>query len=407
MPAPSPCADLASLRSHVCGAAATFDAQPLDLDDAVLALHEWTAIGHAAQAAATLAAARIEETGPPPSAGARDAAEFVAKTTGTTTTKAKERIETGTRLRDHDRTRSKAAAGALSPEQASAVADAVAADPSAEDALLDTAERSSLRELRDKCAQTKAAVTDMAERERRIHEQRCVRRYTDRDGAEHLHAMGNKREMALIDQALKPFVDRRFKQARADDVREPLEAYAFDALVDLCTESVDGSAAPGPRRKDPVRHLGVLRIDLEALVRGHVEPGETCEIAGLGPISVETAREMLGESILKLVVTKGVDVVNVTHLGRGPNTAQKIALLWQQPGCTREGCSRTARTEYDHSDGVEYRNTKHTRLDETEPLCRPDHDLKTYFGWALVEGKGKRPMVPPDDPRHPNYRPPP
>ena len=111
------------------------------------------------------------------------------------------------------------------------------------DPLLATAERSSLRELRDKCAQTKAAVTDMAERERRIHEQRCVRRYTDRDGAEHLHAMGNKREMALIDQALKPFVDRRFKQARADGVREPLEAYAFDALVDLCTESVDGSAA--------------------------------------------------------------------------------------------------------------------------------------------------------------------
>ena len=44
-----------------------------------------------------------------------------------------------------------------------------------------------------------------------------------------------------------------------------------------------------------------------------------------------------------------------------------------------------------------------------DPLCDPDHDLKTYEGWALVEGKGKRPMVPPDDPRHPRFtqRPPP
>ena len=32
------------------------------------------------------------------------------------------------------------------------------------------------------------------------------------------------------------------------------------------------------------------------------------------------------------------------------------------------------------------------------------HDLKTYKGWALVEGSGKRPMVPPDDPRHPRYK---
>jgi len=45
---------------------------------------------------------------------------------------------------------------------------------------------------------------------------------------------------------------------------------------------------------------------------------------------------------------------------------------------------------------------------ETEPLCDLDHDLKTYKGWALVEGKGKRLMVPPDDPRHPRHgRPPP
>ena len=57
-----------------------------------------------------------------------------------------------------------------------------------------------------------------------------------------------------------------------------------------------------------------------------------------------------------------------------------------------------------HEKGFEYRKTKHTRLDELRFLCDPDHDLKTRFGWALLEGPGVQPMVPPDDPRHPNNR---
>jgi BarA-like signal transduction histidine kinase len=43
--------------------------------------------------------------------------------------------------------------------------------------------------------------------------------------------------------------------------------------------------------------------------------------------ATRTARDLLGESIVKLVITNGVDVANVTHLGRGPTAAQRIALL--------------------------------------------------------------------------------
>ena len=398
------CTDIGALRTSVCRAAAGFDAHVLDRDDAVTALQEWTAIAHAAEAAASLTAARLEQCGPPPSAGARDAAEFIAKQTGITTSKAKERIQTGDRLQRNDLTRATATAGRLSPEQTAAIGDAVAADPSAEASLLSCASTGSLGELRDRCAQTKAAVTDLAEQEHRIHARRSLRRYTDRDGAEHLHAVGTKCDLARIDRALKPYLDRRFKAARADGVREPLEAYTFDALVDMCTDSADGPAADNEKQRSPIRNLTVVRVDLEALTRGHPTSGETCEIAGLGPVSIQAAREMLGESILKLVITRGVDVLNVTHLGRGPNTAQKIALLWQSRACTREGCPRTGRLEYDHKYGFEYAKTKHTRIDETEPLCDPDHDLKTYHGWALVDGTGKRPMVPPDDPRHPRFK---
>jgi len=96
--------------------------------------------------------------------------------------------------------------------------------------------------------------------------------------------------------------------------------------------------------------------------------------------------------------------LHVTHLGRGPTLAQQIALLFQQPLCTVEGCYRT-RVEFDHRE--DWVRTRHTRVDECDPLCTHHHDQKTYGGWALIEGTGKRPMVCPDDTRHPRHRRPP
>jgi hypothetical protein len=108
---------------------------------------------------------------------------------------------------------------------------------------------------------------------------------------------------------------------------------------------------------------------------------------------------------LKLVITKGVDVMNVTHLGRSATVAQQVALWWASSACTVLGCPQTRRLQNDHR--YEWVKTKRTRVDELDPLCKHHHDLKTYEGWALVEGEGSRPMVPPADPRHPTGRPPP
>ncbi len=56
-----------------------------------------------------------------------------------------------------------------------------------------------------------------------------------------------------------------------------------------------------------------------------------------------------GGPILKAVVTKGKDVVNVTHLGRRPNAAQQTALDWLFPSCAAEGCgTRAAHLQSDH-----------------------------------------------------------
>ena len=398
---------LSELRDAVCAAASALEPERFDQATAIHGVEQWTAIVNAAAAARSLLAARALECGVP--VGASDDASWLASATGTTSARAKETIRAGRSMRTQRRTREAATNGRLSADQAAAITDAVDADPTAEDRLNDEAERTSLGELRNACAKTKAnADPDPSATERRIHAGRHVRRYRDAGGAEHLHATGTKVEMAKIDQALRPIIDEVFNERRGDGPRESLETYAFDALVRLADGSSAASAV-GKNGQPKLRYLGLLRIDWEALVRGIAEANEICEINGLGPIPVATARELLGESILKLVITKGEDVLHVTHLGRGPNAAQKVALLWQQPVCSREGCGRTGRLEADHRD--DYARVRCTELGNLDHYCDPDHDLKTRFGWALVEGTGKRPMVPPDDPRHPKNaaarRPPP
>jgi hypothetical protein len=122
----------------------------------------------------------------------------------------------------------------------------------------------------------------------------------------------------------------------------------------------------------------------------------------VGPISTRSARELLGESIVKLVITRGVDVANVTHVGRGPRAAQRIAILWSSPGCEVQGCSSTVGIQVDHR--VPWADDQVTEFANLDPLCVHHHRLKTHNGWALIAGTGKRPMVPPGDSRHPGHQ---
>jgi hypothetical protein len=128
--------------------------------------------------------------------------------------------------------------------------------------------------------------------------------------------------------ALESLIDDLYDRARADGRREPREAYAFDALVALAERD---ETMPTKKRGNKARYLAILRADLPALARGELAAGEVCEIAGIGSVPAAVARELLGEAVVKLVITKGVDVANVTHLGRGATAAQRVALLWSKP----------------------------------------------------------------------------
>jgi hypothetical protein len=334
------------------------------------------------------------------------------------------------------------------------VADAAAADPHAESQLLALAKKASLAELRTEAARVKAlADPDPEERRRRIHARRHLRSYTDAEGAWHLRVLNNPEVGAFIMAALAPLTDRLFKKARTEGRREPVEAYAADALAELAamflgaddeddeTADPDGSsteggprgpdngpntepgpgtepgpdteAGPAPRRAKRRRRRGgalakvITRIDLDCLLRGHALPGETCEIVGFGPVAVSAVYDMLDtmDPYLAAVVTKGEQVMGVAHLGRRANAHQQTALEWLFPECVVLGCSTQSRLETDHR--IDWADTHFTLLELLDRPCKHHHDLKTHHGWALVEGRGKRPMVAPDDPRHPRHKPPP
>jgi Domain of unknown function (DUF222) len=389
--------ELGLIERELATVVAAFDPSSVPVSSVVSTFESFDRIERLAASAKTLLACRLEETSEFQRSGQLSPAEFLAAKSGTSLTAAKEVLATSAKVPELPVVAEALRAGALSNAQAVTITNATSHAPAAQARLVDEAKKSSLRELRDEALRVKAAADpDRETTHSRIHAERSVRTYTDAEGAWNLHARGTAADGGRIEAALRPYIEAEFERARTEQRREALEAYLFDALV-----AAVGQSSPADDQPERLRFLGLLRVDVEALQRNDVADDEICEITGIGPIPVSTARAMLGESILKLVITKGVNVLHVTHLGRGPSAAQMVALLWQNPTCIVEGCPRTLR-EADHRE--DFRRTNHTRLDELELLCYEHHDKKTYEGWALVEGVGKRPLVPPDDPRHPNQK---
>jgi hypothetical protein len=354
-----------------------------------------------AAAAKLLLAPRVDEAGEWKRKGFRSAAEHLAAEAGTSVSAARSLLETSKRVAEQPKTERALRAGELSGPKAELVAGAVEVDLGSADRLLALAKAAPVAKVKEETLRTKASV-NADETYVRIHKERYAVSGTDAEGAWTFHARGTVDDGAVFVKALEDITDDYFNAARKHGRQEPTQAYAFDALIEMARRAA-GDSTNKKKASSAPKLLGLVRVDHAALVRGHVDGDEVCEIAGLGPIPALRARELLGDAVVKLVLTKGVDVANVTHLGRGPTVAQKIALWWQVPQCTSLDCTRVQRIQFDHR--KEWRTTHHTRLDEGDGLCGHCHDLKTRHGYALAEGTGKRPIVPPDDPRHPKNKP--
>jgi hypothetical protein len=397
--------DVRSQERSLAAFCAAFDPAAIPLSDAAEVYESLARMERLLAGVKVRMAPRVSESGVWRSRGHRSAADCLARLAGVSTGAAQQELATAEHLESAPATREAVRRGELSVPQAAALAEAAAADPAAETRLLNTAKKGSLRELRDECARVKAAADPDADaRYARIRRERSLRTFCDRDGAWNLHARGPADAGARVLARLETVIDELFVRARTDGCRGPREAYAFDALVALADRWAS-SLPPGEAPRSKPRFHGLLRVDVTALTRGHVEGDELCEITGVGPVPIRVAQELLGEAMLDLVITRGTDVATAVHLGRQPTAAQKAALLWTQPTCSRLGCDQTwTHAQIDHR--TPWAETHETSLAELDRLCPHDHRLKTHAGWALVPGTGKRLMVPPDHLLHPANAPP-
>jgi hypothetical protein len=129
-----------------------------------------------------------------------------------------------------------------------------------------------------------------------------------------------------------------------------------------------------------------VRVDHRALTRGHVEPGEICEIPGIGPIPVKVARQLAGDSILSVLVTDGVDVTAVAHAGRTIPASIRRALVERDEVCVVPGCEVRDRLEIDHVHPVGEGGL--TELANLVRLCHWHHYLKTHQRHRLEPIRG-------------------
>jgi len=144
-----------------------------------------------------------------------------------------------------------------------------------------------------------------------------------------------------------------------------------------------------------------VRVDHDALVRGHLEGGEICEIPGIGPIPVDVARRLAVDSILSVLVTDGVDVTAVARAGRTIPASIRTALIERDPVCVVPGCGLREGLEIDHVEP--FAQGGPTRLGNLVRLCHWHHYLKTHQrhrlerseeGWVWL-GPGEATAVPP------------
>ncbi|MBV8462057.1 MAG: DUF222 domain-containing protein, partial [Acidimicrobiales bacterium] len=398
-------------------------------------LQAFTDIEKLAAGGKLLTARRVESSNVWRKQGHRSAASHIAEAAGTGLGPAINTLQAARQLCDLPGAEQAVRKGRLSEVQVKEIASAAAVRPEAEGELLRAAAQEPLSVLKLRCRRAKATGQDQGASYRAIHRSRYLRNWVDDEGAVRLDARLTPDAGARLVAAVKRQADRLAAAARRAGVREPERAHLADALVRLSCRTADAGGAPSRRPGDAPPSLDVpdgqtsasgrraqgrrsgasgrgakrgpsgpgvadethpddgplamvhVRVDHAALLRGHTEAGEICEIPGIGPIPVEVARELASDSILSVLVTDGVDVTAVAHAGRTIPAALRRALFERDPVCVVPGCAIDDGLEIDHL--VPFADGGPTVIENLARLCQWHHYLKTHAGHRL-ERQGRQ-----------------
>ena len=370
---------LAEAKGAIREVVAELDPQTLDGNSATRLVSQFAAIERLAAAGKALCAQRVVKSGAWRRDGDRSPARWIARTTGTSVGHALGVLETAEGVAQLPATETALRSGELSEVQAKEVVSAAAASPSSEPELLAAVKSESVWELKERCARIKASARSVElDHYEAIRRRRRLRHFRDPDGAFHLDAVLTPDAGAVVIAALEPYTERVFRTARRQGRRESHEADAADALVELAEHA--RACDDEPSRRSPGATVHIV-VDHQALVRGSLEDGETCEIPGIGPIPVATAQALSGDAYVSALVTDGIDIKAVSHLGRTIPSRLRTAIEMRDRTCVVPGCDVRRHLEIDHirprADGGPM------RLDNLARLCKWHHYLKTHRGYRL------------------------
>jgi Domain of unknown function (DUF222)/HNH endonuclease len=408
--------------------------------DAAALYADFARIEHLVVAAKVLLAPRIATSGLWEAEGHRSAASLLATLEGGSPGQAQRLLATGQHLSALPSVEAALRAGRLSGAKAAHITDAAAIDPGSEGTLLAGAEHEPLRVTKERCQHVKAtsAHHDPLAAARRVHANRFFTTWTE-DGAFCFRGSDTpERGAALMarlvptanrlrsarraaategtpvsggpaagaapsgpaagvthesDQAL--FADALFFLATGRTTAAPTDAPGTDAPTDSTDTSTDTQTADRATpagvpdlataedlidRPAPV--MVIVRVDRDALIRGHAAPGELCELDGHGPVSVPLATALAVDSFLSVIFTEAGDIRAVSHQGRTVDRRTRTALAYRDKTCVVPGCAMAYGLEIDHVTG--WALGGRTELANLALLCTHHHRLKTFDGWVLA-----------------------
>lgn len=383
-------------RQAVAALDAALAALPPDLAggaEATTMAEHFARAAQLAEAGAALYARRAAATEAYRAVGHPDAGTWLARVSGTPLGRAREVLSTAQALSDLPDVERAYRSGKLSGPMAKVIVAAGHCDPTSAPELVEAARDGSFSQV---AAEARRVITrsrseeDQRAREARARARRFCRVSSPEGGGVRidvfLTSAQGARALALLEREAAAVFDEARSAGRE---HEPHERYRADALVRLLCGSARATASDGSDlgRSGPGTHV-VVRVEAAALRRGCTEGDETCEISGVGPVSVATARALLGDALFNVVIADGVDVRCVTGTRRTIPTALRVALFERDRTCVVPGCSVSHHLEIDHW-RTGYALHGPTNLANLARLCGPHHSMKTNTGWRLDGGPGR------------------
>lgn len=246
-----------------------------------------------------------------------------------------------------------------------------------EDAVLPRAASATPAQLGDMLGRAVIAVDPRAaeDRERKRRTGRRVRVFGQPDGMATLEADLPAADAATIEAA----VSAAARSAKAAGDHRSMDQLRADMLVSPFREalSLGELAGAGPLARQGGRRAAInVTVPASSLLGISDAPGE---LAGYGPITAATARELAREGIWRRLLTDPVsgEVLDVGTKTYRPNAAQDRHVRERDGRCQFPGCRRTAqRCDLDHVVSFPKGRTSVWNL---VALCRRHHRVKHRF----------------------------